>query len=116
MVLPGSCQRKKNQVNSPTNNAVKSTPILERIPPHPTTPFTEDHFVSNPPENRMNAIAMLPMMFAMRGSSKGICPIPSDPASMPTPRNTTRTGMLIHEDNLLAHAQARIKTARTVRP
>lgn len=63
----------------------------------------------------MYAMAMLPMMLAAAGLLKSILPKPSTPASIPTPRKTSRTGTLRRVEILLEQAPARINMARTVR-
>ena len=49
----------------PENRAVSNTPALERIPPVTRTGRIDLKLVSNPPENRMKAIAVVPIAFAV---------------------------------------------------
>ena len=84
------------------------------MPPVVTTFLMEDHFVSNPPEKRINAMAIVPMTFARPGSPKGTSAKPLGPASIPIARKTTRTGMLILEESFVEHAHIRTRTAKVM--
>src|SRR5262245_24213390 len=100
---------------APTNNAVMSTPIVERDNPFHNMGFTPVHSVSNPPENRIMMSAKIPSDFTRDGSSKYIPPGPSDPANMPMATNKTRDGMPNRFESLIVRMLNTIRLENTMR-
>ncbi len=91
-----------HHTNSPRTTVVSTTPSVERAIPCHMTGRTEDHSVSKPPENRMKLRATMPMNCASPGSSNGMRPIPSEPASMPITRKIIRVGTPMRKEVLPA--------------
>ena len=58
------------ETNTPTSNAVSSTPIVERDRPCHRIGRTSAHSVSNPPANRIKTSAMIPSDCTRDGLSK----------------------------------------------
>src|SRR5215217_6261784 len=90
---PSSVEKpNSHEAASPVTTAVISVPgsanpiagrSTGRISPQPAV---------SPPSNRISASAITPIVSARSKSSKWISPRPSEPISMPSPRNSTRPG------------------------
>ena len=89
-------------MKSPKETAVSNTPKVDKATPCHKTGLTLSHFVSRPPENRINVSANTPNDCVRFGSSKWIPPIPSDPASIPTVRKIISAGTPNFPEVLLA--------------
>ncbi len=97
--------------NAPSRTAVRTTPIVERAIPCQRTGWISSHRVSRPPEKRIYASAIIPMSCASVGSSNGIPPGPSEPASIPTMRKMRSAGTPSLSENLFAMMLIRKSTA-----
>src|SRR5690606_30111966 len=86
--------------NKPTIIAVKKTPSVARLPAGFITGLTSTQFVSRPPANKINIRAITPIFCASDISLKVIPPTPSDPATIPTARKSSRAGIPALSENL----------------
>jgi len=102
-----------HHTNNPRMPAVINTPSTERVSAWPKTGLTEVQSVSNPPENRMKLSATTPMNCAIPGLSKGIPPIPSLPANIPTARKSISVGIPSRNDVFPARMLMKSKTEAT---
>ena len=87
--------------NHPTRTAVSATPSVASARAGQRTGRTLSQWVSKPPAKRMKVSATTPSDCASRGSSNSIPPGPSDPASIPSTRNSSSAGTPTRPDTLL---------------
>jgi hypothetical protein len=92
---------RKYEEKIPTTAAVINTPMVDNDIPLFSTGFTLSHFVSSPPEKSINVSATTPRNSAIFGSLKYIPPRPSDPATIPTIRNSINAGIPNRKEVLL---------------
>ena len=101
----------------PTTAAVASTPTMDSDSAPASCGRASDQRVSMPPANRMNASATVPMVPVSGTLSKVMPPGPSEPASMPTPMNSSSAGTPSTPEALPARTLARSSVARaTIAP
>ena len=81
-----------HEANRPVTAAVTSVPTSARPAAGRRTGRISPQPAARPPSNRISASATTPTASASLKSSKWIQPMPSDPTSMPSPRNSTRPG------------------------
>ena len=81
-----------HEAAKPVTTAVISVPTSARLSAGRSTGRISAQPAARPPSNRISASAMTPTDSANAKSSKSIQPSPSDPMSMPSPRNSTRPG------------------------
>ncbi len=77
---------------TPTDNAVRKTPNVDRVSPCQKTGFITSQRVSSPPEKSMKFNAIMPIKRVTPGLLKFIFPMPSEPASIPTITNRISVG------------------------
>src|SRR5918999_2806393 len=91
---PSSVSRPSSQVAaSPTTAAVISVPNVASEMLGQSTGRISPQPAARPPSNRIRTSAITPIVRASSTSSKSIQPSPSEPISIPNPRNSTRPGM-----------------------
>jgi hypothetical protein len=100
-------------VNVPSTPAVATTPTVARTRPGARTGRTVDHRVLSPPENRITASAAVPTACASSGESNSSPPGPSEPASIPTARNSSSDGTRSRSDTRAANTAASSSTPTT---
>ncbi len=76
----------------PAITAVTAVPIVASEAAVPSTGRISDQPAVSPPSKRIRIRAIVPSVRASSASSNSMPPIPSEPASMPRPRNSSRPG------------------------
>ena len=84
-----------SQPANATIAAVPATPTVANSPAGAAAERIDAQLVFSPPSSRISTSATVPIRKAKSVSSKGSPPSPSDPASMPSTRNNSPTGMPI---------------------
>ncbi|SOY48318.1 hypothetical protein CBM2585_A140074 [Cupriavidus taiwanensis] len=97
--------------NMPTSAAVTSTPTVASDSDGLSATRKVAKRVRSPPSSRMIASARLPTRKLSQVSEKRMPPGPSTPASMPTARNTSRTGTPKRAENAPSTIPSDITTA-----
>ncbi|SPD65378.1 protein of unknown function [Cupriavidus taiwanensis] len=97
--------------NIPTSAAVTSTPTVASDRDGLSATRKVAKRVRSPPSSRMMASARLPTRKLSQVSEKRMPPGPSTPASMPTARNTSRTGTPKRAENAPSTMPSDITTA-----
>jgi hypothetical protein len=90
---PWSIDRSRSHVAaSPVTAAVTSVPTVASEIPGQSTGRTSLQPAAKPPSNRISESATTPIVLVSSTSSNAIQPSPSEPTSIPIPRNSTRPG------------------------
>ena len=93
-IIPSSTLMPKIQwAASPAAQAVIAVPIVAIEAAVPSTGRISDQPAVRPPSKRIRTRAIVPRVRASSTSSNSIPPMPSEPASMPSPRKSSRPGM-----------------------
>ena len=92
--IPSSVLRPKIHFAAmPASAAVTAVPTVASEAAVPSTGRISDQPAVSPPSKRISTSAIVPSVRASSVSLNSIPPIPSEPASIPSPRNSSRPGM-----------------------
>ena len=92
-IRPSSVPRSKSQIAAaPVISAVRTVPRVASETAVPSTGRISVQPALRPPSNRIRTRPMVPSVRVSSASSNSTPPMPSEPASIPRPRNSSRPG------------------------
>ncbi len=93
-ISPSSSEKPKiSFAAKPASSAVASVPTVASDAAVPSTGRISDQPEVIPPSKRINTSAIVPSVRARSAFEKSIPPTPSEPASIPSPRNSSNPGI-----------------------
>jgi hypothetical protein len=106
---------KMRMTNNPVRRAVIKTPAVDSAAPGLIMGLISFHLVLKPPANIIKTRATRPVDSAILALLKSTPPIPSEPASIPIPRNSNNTGMANLSESLLETTLTNINAATHIK-